>query len=120
MVIQFKRQTRQEVASKRNIPLRCYLYQLNEFPTVIVLESGGYSTGAEQWLKSKARKNKLLHVFNQGGFSALCGSRPIINGMNEAHKKGWKFTLDKQKTFDKPSKLFKLTAPNTLHQLRKI
>ena len=48
MVIQFKRQTRQEVASKRNIPLRCYLYQLNEFPTVIVLESGGYSTGAEQ------------------------------------------------------------------------
>ena len=43
--------------------------QLNEFDTIIVLDGGGYSKGAEFWLKGQVGKNELLHVFNLGGIS---------------------------------------------------
>ena len=41
----------------------------NEFDTIIVLDGGGYTAGAKQWLVNQAGKNRLLHVFDQGEFS---------------------------------------------------
>ena len=37
-----------------------------EYDTIIVLDGGGYSQGAEQWLRGQAGRNRLRHVFNQG------------------------------------------------------
>ena len=41
----------------------------NEFDTIIVLDGGGYTAGAKQWLVNQAGKNRLLQVFDQGEFS---------------------------------------------------
>ncbi len=41
----------------------------NEFDTIIVLDGGGYTAGAKQWLVNQAGKNRLLGVFDQGEFS---------------------------------------------------
>ena len=53
-------------------PFEVLSIQLNEFNTIIVLDGGGYSRGAEMWLRSQAGKNKLeglLHVHNLGEIS---------------------------------------------------
>lgn len=50
-------------------PFEMLSIQLNEFDTIIVLDGGGYSKGAEFWLKGQVGKNELLHVFNLGGIS---------------------------------------------------
>ncbi len=50
-------------------PFEVLSIQLNEFSTIIVLDGGGYSKGAEQWIKGQAGKNKLLHVLNLGEIS---------------------------------------------------
>ena len=47
-------------------PFEVLSIQLNEFDTIIVLDGGGYSKGAEQWLRGQAGKNKLRHVLNLG------------------------------------------------------
>ena len=39
-----------------------------EYDTIIILDGGGYSDGAETWLKGQAGRNRLKHVFNQGDF----------------------------------------------------
>ena len=41
----------------------------NEFDTIIILDGGGYSPGARQWLMNQSGKKRLLHVFNQGDFA---------------------------------------------------
>ena len=38
----------------------------NKFETIIVLDGGGYSEGAESWLKEQAGKDNLLHVLSLG------------------------------------------------------
>lgn len=40
-----------------------------EYDTIIILDGGGYTLGARQWLVNQAGKNKLKHVFDQGEFS---------------------------------------------------
>lgn len=40
-----------------------------DFDTIIILDGGGYSTGARQWLVDQAGHRKLNHVFDQGEFS---------------------------------------------------
>ena len=47
-------------------PFEVLSIQLNEFDTIIVLDGGGYSRGAEQWLRGQAGKNKLRHVLSLG------------------------------------------------------
>jgi hypothetical protein len=42
--------------------------QINEYPTIIVLDGGGYTKGAKQWLIGQSGKNNLKHVFDQGEF----------------------------------------------------
>ena len=41
----------------------------NEFDTIIVLDGGGYTDAAKQWLLNQSGKNRLLHVLDQGEFS---------------------------------------------------
>ena len=40
-----------------------------DYETIVILDGGGYSPGAHQWLVSQAGKRRLKHVFNQGEFS---------------------------------------------------
>ncbi len=47
-------------------PFEVLNIQKDEYPTIIVLDGGGYSKGAEGWLKGQAGKNRLLHVFSFG------------------------------------------------------
>ncbi len=49
-------------------PFEVLSIQQGEFDTIIVLDGGGYSDGAEQWLRGQAGKNRLKHVFSQGEF----------------------------------------------------
>lgn len=37
-------------------------------PCVVVLDGGGYSEGAEKWLRCQQGQRHLLHVFNLGEF----------------------------------------------------
>lgn len=41
----------------------------NDVDTIIILDGGGYSKGAKQWLINQAGKNHLKHVFDQGEFA---------------------------------------------------
>ena len=41
---------------------------LAEFDTIVILNGGGYSSGARQWLLNQAGKNRMKHVFDQGQF----------------------------------------------------
>ena len=48
-------------------PFEVLSIQHNEYPTIVLLDGGGYTRGAEQWLRSQAGGNQLLrHVFSQG------------------------------------------------------
>ncbi len=49
-------------------PFEVLSIQQGGYPTIIVLDGGGYSKGAEQWLKAQAGKNYLRHVLSQGDF----------------------------------------------------
>ena len=40
----------------------------NPFPTVIVLDGGGYSSVSGEWLRSQAGRDNLLQVCNLGEF----------------------------------------------------
>lgn len=40
--------------------------------TIVVLGGGGYSAGAERWLRRQAGKDCLLHVFNMEQLQAFC------------------------------------------------
>jgi hypothetical protein len=43
------------------------------YPTIIILDGGGYKTGAENWLRSQVEDN-LLHVFNMMEFQRWSNS----------------------------------------------
>ena len=49
----------------------------NEFDTIIILDGGGYTAGARQWLINQAGKNRLLDVYNQGEFSRFASKGRI-------------------------------------------
>ena len=60
-------------------PFEILSIQLDGYPAIILLDGGGYSVGAEQWLKGQAGKNQLKHVFNLGDFQRLCVWGRIVN-----------------------------------------
>ena len=68
LVIQCKWQSSQGTVDQK-FPFEVLSIQMNEFPTIIVLDGGGYSKGAETWLRGQAGKNKLLHVQSLGQIS---------------------------------------------------
>ena len=49
-------------------PFEVLNIQQSGYPSIIVLDGGGYSKSAEQWLKGQSGKNLLRHVFNMGEF----------------------------------------------------
>ena len=49
-------------------PFEVLSIQQGGYPAIVILAGGGYSKGAEQWLKGQAGKNLLKHVFDQGDF----------------------------------------------------
>ena len=65
LVIQCKWQASHGTVDEK-FPFEVLSIQLNEFDTIIVLDGGGYSPGAEQWLRGQAGKNKLRHVLSLG------------------------------------------------------
>lgn len=68
LVIQCKWQARSgSVDQKYPYDVECI--KINPQPSIIILDGGGYSAGAERWLKAQAGDNNLLHVFNQGEFA---------------------------------------------------
>ncbi len=58
-------------------PFEVLSIQKNEFPTIILLDGGGYTKGAENWIKGQAGNNKLLHVFSQGELARFISSGRI-------------------------------------------
>ena len=68
LVIQSKWQARSGSIHEK-FPYEVFSIEHNEFPTLIVLDGGGYSKRSEEWLKSQVENsNKLIGVFNQGEF----------------------------------------------------
>ena len=49
-------------------PFEVLSLEQGEFDAVIILDGGGFSDGAEQWLRSQAGRNRLKHVFSLGEF----------------------------------------------------
>ena len=49
-------------------PYEVLSIQQNQYDTIIVLDGGGYSAGARQWLLNQAGKNRLKHVFDRDEF----------------------------------------------------
>lgn len=47
------------------------------FPTIIVLDGGGYKPGAKEWLLGQAGSGNLRHVFDMGQFARFCSRRGI-------------------------------------------
>lgn len=68
LVIQCKWQASRGSVEEK-YPFEVLSIQQNEFETIIVLDGGGYSQGAELWLKSQVGTHKLRHVFSLGEVS---------------------------------------------------
>ena len=49
----------------------------NDLDTIIVLDGGGYSVGAKQWLINQSGKNRLIHVMDSGEFSRFASKGKI-------------------------------------------
>ena len=67
LVIQCKWQASRGSVEEK-YPFEVLNIQQGGYPTIILLDGGGYSKGAEQWLRSQAGNNMLRHVFSQGEF----------------------------------------------------
>ena len=67
LVIQCKWQSRSGSVDEK-YPFEVLSINKNPFPTVIVLDGGGYSSVSGEWLRSKAGKGNLLQVCNLGEF----------------------------------------------------
>lgn len=52
-------------------PYEVLSIQQSEYDTIILLDGGGYSKGAKDWLSAQAGKGRLLSVVDRGGFSRM-------------------------------------------------
>ena len=68
LVIQCKWQASRGSVEEK-YPYEVLNIQQNQYDTIVLLDGGGYSAGARQWLVNQAGKNRLKHVFSQGDFS---------------------------------------------------
>ena len=76
LVIQCKWQASRGSVEEK-YPFEVLSISMNEFDTIVVMDGGGYSPGARQWLLNQAGKNRLRHVFNQGEFSRFASQGRI-------------------------------------------
>ena len=67
LVIQCKWQSRSGSVDEK-YPFEVLSINKNPFPTVIVLDGGGYSSVSGDWLRSQAGRDNLLQVCNLGEF----------------------------------------------------
>ena len=65
LVIQCKWQASRGSVEEK-YPFEVLSIQTTSIPTIIVLDGGGYSKGAKDWLMGQAGKTKLLHIFSIG------------------------------------------------------
>ena len=56
----------------KKFPFLVSTIKISGLDTVVVLGGGGYSAGAERWLRRQAGKDCLLHVFNMEQLQAFC------------------------------------------------
>ncbi|MDE0001788.1 MAG: hypothetical protein OXQ29_03745 [Rhodospirillaceae bacterium] len=49
-------------------PFEALSIQMGEYPTIVVLDGGGYSDGAATWLRGQQGRNQLRHVHSLGQF----------------------------------------------------
>ena len=68
LVIQCKWQASSGSVEEK-FPFEVLSIEKNPYATLIVLDGGGYSDGAEKWLAAQAGNGKLLHVLNLGDIS---------------------------------------------------
>ena len=65
LVIQCKWQASSGTVEQK-FPFEVLSIEKNPYATLIVLDGGGYSDGAEKWLAAQAGSGKLLHVLDLG------------------------------------------------------
>ena len=58
-------------------PFEVLNIQQSGYETIMVLDGGGYSSGAAQWLRGQAGKNMLKHVFDMGDFQRFASRGDI-------------------------------------------
>ena len=58
-------------------PFEVLNIEQSAYDTIIILDGGGYSPGAKEWLSNKSNKNKLLHVFNKAEFFQFANSGKV-------------------------------------------
>ena len=51
--------------------------EYGDYPTIVILDGGGYTEAASEWLRSRSGTDKFLYVFNQGEFQRFV-SRGMI------------------------------------------
>lgn len=51
--------------------------EYGDYPTIVILDGGGYTEGASEWLRSQSGTDKFLYVFNQGEFQRFVSSGMI-------------------------------------------
>lgn len=62
---------------EQKYPFEVLCIEQDKYETIILLDGGGYSEGAKQWLINQAGKNRLKHVFDQGEFSRFASKGKI-------------------------------------------
>lgn len=67
LIIQCKWQASQGTVEEK-YPFEVECINKDMIQTIIVLDGGGYSKGAEQWLRSQSGNGYLKHVFDLGQF----------------------------------------------------
>ena len=67
LIIQCKWQSSSGSVEKK-YPFEVFSINKNPYPTIIVLEGGGYSAASGEWLRSEAGKGNLIHVHDLGEF----------------------------------------------------
>ncbi len=69
LVIQCKWQSSRGSVEEK-YPFEVGSIEINRYPTIIILDGGGYSRGAKAWLESQASpEKKLTHVMDLGAFT---------------------------------------------------
>ena len=53
---------------EKKYPFEVFSINKNPYPTIIVLEGGGYPAASGEWLRSEAGKGNLIHVHDLGEF----------------------------------------------------
>ena len=71
LVIQCKWQSAKGSVEEK-YPFEVLSIRENPYPTIIVLDGGGYTQAAEDWLRGQAKLHNLISVMNLGEITRYC------------------------------------------------